>query len=310
LDKALSALLRVDTQLQSDAANIGLLNFLDKSLSLTGSQAVVTGLQSTTVVSPVVADMTAMLRWKLSFDGGNSFAEVRSSTHRVLVTWGTPTGYHANPGVTARRVQRAVRIVQGKVDPSDIALQTASDIRTTVGFDLNNNINDLQGNHWQLLDADSPARCDCISLAVFAVKHLRMLGMSSAKEGVAWATGGNPAGDTDVTAQESDNSSTPRPLVFFAAGGANNFEGFFEINEGGPRQAFTVDPLAGPILEYVGAVAGDKLAYNVLKTTLQLISSNSTDPRAGKQFWFGGPNADPVTGIDFTVEIPFPAPNN
>ena len=283
------------------------LDFDDKDFSLQGASTDTPALAATDTISDSVSEVQTTMHWSVSLDDGNTFKEIKTSDHLGFITWGTPAGYYANPGVTAKRVERAVSINDGIDNITEIAHNTADNLENTVGFNLNNFINDTSGNHWALLDTHTA--CDCISLATFAVKHLKMLGITSAKEGRAFTTGGNPPGNTDATTSEQDGTSLHRPLVFFAAGGANAFEGFFEITDGGVRKAFTVDPTSDPIPEFSGSVSGDKLYYNVIKTTLDVIKAGRPPgDRNGRQYWFGGTHADPATGIDFTVEIPFPVP--
>jgi hypothetical protein len=167
--------------------------------------------------------------------------------------------------VTAKRIDRVTTTVSGLSSLVDIASAIGASVEDNPGFHLSTFFPDSSGLHWKALDDHTPA--DCISLAVLAVKGLRMIGIN-ASQGRAFPTGGAPSGDTDAGAAEFD--SMGRQLDFFAAGGANVFEGFFEITDGTTRKAFTVDPTLGPVLETTRPVSGDKLSTTVRQHWMSL----------------------------------------
>ncbi len=273
----------------------GALKFQVKDVSLMGNSIIVSGVSTTDTVGDAVDNFVYDLRWSISFDGGASFNEFAASKHTTFVTLDTPSGFLANPGVTAKRVDHVTTIAVSESDRVEIAKKISDDVRSRVGFDLQKFIFDTTGNHWELLDQG--IACDCISLAVLAAKQLRMLGVE-AIQGRAFPTGAKPPGDTNAGDSEKDIiGGVPVELGFFAAGGFNRFEGFFEIKDGNKRKAFTVDPVQGPIEETTLPAAGDKLKYNVMKVTLDNIGA--------KQFWF---KQSDFTRLDPNDPIPFPVP--
>lgn len=274
------------------------LRFGVKDVVLTGSSFTLPTFTTSDNVGSVVNNRDYDLHWSVSFDNGQSFTEFAVSTHKAFVTIAAPTGYLANDGVTAKRIDRVTTTAQGKSNLVEIAQTISASVAGDPGFSLNFFIEDNAGNHWRALDDDTA--CDCISLSILAVKQLRMLGIS-ATHNRAYPTGGNPAGDTNAGASEFD--ATGRQLDFFAAGGANVFEGFFEIADGTTRKAFTVDPVQGPILASTLNVSGDKVFYNVIKTTLENIRAGNPSGNGGKQYWFSS-----STGLDFSHPVPFPVP--
>ena len=284
----------------------GVFNFPAVDVTLSGTTVSVPDLTTADTVGPVVNNSTYDLHWNISADGGATYTEFGLSSHLLFVTIGTPSGYYANPGVTAKRIDRATAIARGTSDLVTIAQKMAAANELFPGFDLDGGTDVMGTNHWALLDTG--AGCDCISLSVLTTKHLRMIGIT-ATEGKAYPTGGNPPGNTDASDSETNViGGVPVVLGFLAAGDFNRFEGFFEINDAGVRKAFTVDPVQGPILEATtsvsgGSVSGDKLLYNVIKTTLQTIQAH-VGGNAGKQFWF-----DASTGLlvsSSNSPIPFP----
>ncbi len=282
---------------------------------------------STTAGQPfgdLVDYLKVNFKWSISTDQGNTFHELELSPtkHEVFITLKQPLGYGTNQYMTATRVRRAADAAKGLKDNTAIAQAIAANLNdgTKLGFNLN--IGEQQNgpqNHWRHLDLPPVAvdpihgGLDCIGLATLAVKHLHLLGIYSSQPGTAWPTGVNGPQDTktDRTTSETDGKTPPHPLLFFD-GGANLFEGFFEINDGGTRKAFIVAPLEGPILEFQGGpVAGDSLNYNVLKTYYDGAKGTPPD-HTGRQYFWHSELTDPVThqsgAFDFSVEIPFPVP--
>jgi len=190
------------------------LDFDDKDFSLQGASISSPALPASDTISDRVSDVQTTMHWSISLDQGNTFKEIGTSDHRVFVTWATPGGFGTNPGVTARRIQKVVSINDGTDSVTTMAGTTADWLETNVQFNLLFNVDaNGDGNSWGLLDSNPHNGCDCISLARFAVKMLRMTGIASAKDGVTYPTGGNPVGDTDTTTREFDANG--RPLDFF-----------------------------------------------------------------------------------------------
>jgi hypothetical protein len=273
------------------------LRFAVQDVVLTGSSMTLPDFSTSDNVGSVVNNRDYSLHWSVSFDNGQSFTEFGVSTHKVFVTIGTASGYLGNPGVTAKRIDYVTNVAKGKSDLVEIAQVVSQSVESNPGFSLNNFIPDNSPDHWKALD--NGTRCDCISLSILVVKQLRMIGIT-ASHGRSYPTGGNPVGDTDTGSTEFDSNG--RQLVFYAAGGANVFEGFFEITDGGIRKAFTVDPTEGPMLATTRPVSGDRVLYSVIKTTLDVIRASDPSGDSGKQFWDGS------NGIDFSTEVPFPVP--
>ena len=130
-------------------------------------------------------------------DNGQSYTPFATTTHKAFVTIAAPSGYAANTGVTARRINLVSETAKGKSDLPEIAKLVGADVAWLPGFDLNFYIADDTGNHWQAIDQRK--RMDCISLAVLAVKELRQIGITSTP-GRTYPTGGYPVGDTDTGA--------------------------------------------------------------------------------------------------------------
>jgi len=268
----------------------------------------------------VVDHLSINLKWSISVDNGSTFhpMDLSPTVHDIFVTLKQPLGYDLNQYMTAVRVQRAVDVAKGLKDNSAIAHAIDDNLfnDNILGFNLN--IGEPPNgtrNHWKHLDlppvAQDPVHggLDCIGLANLAAKHLKLLGIYSAQPSTAWPTGGNGPQDTKTDRGTSELDSQGRPLLFYD-GGANLFEGFYEINDNGVRKAFIVAPPHDSILEFQGGpLAGDKLNYNVLKTYYDGARLSGV-PHTGRQYWWVLP--DPVNHVaghfDFSVEVPFPVP--
>jgi hypothetical protein len=270
-----------------------------KNVTLQGGQITVQDLTWNVALPNKVRNDTAPLTWEISINGGAN-VNIGNTATRFFVTYAPPAGYYANPAVTAVRLNRVTQKADNMDNMTDIAKTMRDAVAADVGFNLHKYYNDRTGNHWAALDPPV-TRSDCISLAVLTAKHLRMLGIT-ATERRAYPTGGLRTArnnDTNTTRSEFTFVGILKLRLGFEAGGFNAFEGYFEITDGA-RKAFTVAPALGPILETNLNVQGDKLSYNVIKTTLE--NGNL------KQYWY---MVDPNTGrmVPFNnIPIPFPVP--
>ncbi len=281
--------------------------FAPRDISLGSSPMSVPGVTTTDTVGTAVDQVEPFLRWSISILG-SPFSEFGLSGHKIFVTYGSPAGYYANLGVTARRVKRAVDAAKGAQGPVSIATQTSTKVLADVGFALENNIQNggpIAANYWAILDQTPDITdYDCITLTVLAAKYLRMIGVP-ATEDYAHPTGGNPPGDTNAGDEEFSSMNSllfytgPVPPANPEFNGANAFEAYFWLDDAGVRKGFTVAPVQGPLLDTNLPAAGDKLKYNVIKTTLELLRNGPGDP-TGRQYWF---HAD---GIHFDTEVLFP----
>jgi len=265
-----------------------------------------------------VENIDANLTWSVSFDGGQTFAEFAWTEHNMFITLGPAMGYagfaeiQAAPHITAARLNEATNFCAGETTPEGVIQDGIGNVREKIRHVVNNSIKKGQ-NPWHELDSP-PLGLDCISVTSVPVAVILQAGVN-VSESLAYPTSLDADASTPETLPLWAGDTT---LEYFLYDGAtkNFFEAFlFPVTDGGPTEAYTAAPVAGPFLPWTGtttlplpAIPEKQLAFTVMYQTLayERAPRPAADPpgkRAGQQWWI-----DDKTG-KAVLYGPFPIPN-